>query len=445
MKKHMLKGIVVLLALTFLVVPALAKVSLAPNEEGDLLFYPLYYAVEGLETNFSVTNTSPTECAVAKVIVRSHKFSIEVLDFLIYLTPNDVFKATIKYDNGQYVLVCNDDSLLVGNALTGIVDRGDDADGVRFVLTPPSVTCTTLDNISDDSEWMGYITVIEATAFNVNVCSDCTELPDGTYDKDELFNLYWTTGGWPTCADTKNILTGWTELVLPSFDYLVYKPTVLKDYDQDSLLGVGDETILGTGSGGNTLCMLEAVLAKNNLVVPYYVSPADPKATAAFLTFPTKLFRCLTEAPIADSCFFTQNTVSPDYCVEYATDIYNMEELRQGDTHCLRSPCGDEVKKWLCDEVNIIADWALVANPFTEGWTRVSFPEGAVVVNTIFDDTNGENEDHTFTGAPVIGLILELTENGLALMPPAYEFGDVECFGATQVNGAFQLGFSDCD
>jgi len=121
MKKKIVQGIVVLLSLAFLAMPALSAVSVSPNEKGDLMFFPVYYALDGIETNINIINTSDTESVVAKIIVRSHKYSIEVLDFLIYLTPNDVFKATLKYEGGKYYLVSSDDSLCVGTSASDMM------------------------------------------------------------------------------------------------------------------------------------------------------------------------------------------------------------------------------------------------------------------------------------------------------------------------------------
>ncbi|MCD6388206.1 MAG: hypothetical protein J7L69_02255, partial [Desulfobulbaceae bacterium] len=116
MKKNLVKIVVALLCLAFLAAPAMAQnasdhVYVSPNQKGDLLIYPAYFASEGIETNFAVINTSENCSVVAKVVVRSHKYSIEVLDFLIFLTPRDEFKATLKYENGKYWLISSDDSL----------------------------------------------------------------------------------------------------------------------------------------------------------------------------------------------------------------------------------------------------------------------------------------------------------------------------------------------
>ncbi|MFZ0451051.1 MAG: hypothetical protein WAL98_17580, partial [Desulfatiglandaceae bacterium] len=55
-------------------------VTVAQSMQGDLLFYPVYAAGSGLQTKFTVINSSDTYSVVAKVVLRSHKYSQEVFD-----------------------------------------------------------------------------------------------------------------------------------------------------------------------------------------------------------------------------------------------------------------------------------------------------------------------------------------------------------------------------
>ena len=101
MKKKLSRILFALVMVALLVVPAVAQnlanhVTVAPNYKGDLLIYPVYAALDGLDTNFTVINTSNVQSTVVKVVFRSWKNSLELLDFLIYLSPNDVFKCTLS-------------------------------------------------------------------------------------------------------------------------------------------------------------------------------------------------------------------------------------------------------------------------------------------------------------------------------------------------------------
>jgi len=72
------------------------EINASENQAGDALIYPAYYSENGWSTEFSVINTSSTEAVIAKVVLYSAIDSKEVRDFNIYLSANDVFRATIK-------------------------------------------------------------------------------------------------------------------------------------------------------------------------------------------------------------------------------------------------------------------------------------------------------------------------------------------------------------
>ena len=69
-------------------------VYLNPNGTGQVLIYPYYTVQAGHHTYVTVVNTTSAAKAV-KVRVLEGKTSAEVLDFNLYLSPNDVWVATI--------------------------------------------------------------------------------------------------------------------------------------------------------------------------------------------------------------------------------------------------------------------------------------------------------------------------------------------------------------
>jgi hypothetical protein len=91
----------------------MATVTVEADSRGNNLKFPVYFALEGQnwKTNFRVINTNTNRSVVAKVVLREGKQSAEKLDFLIYLSPTDVFDATISQENGKVVLTTTDDSL----------------------------------------------------------------------------------------------------------------------------------------------------------------------------------------------------------------------------------------------------------------------------------------------------------------------------------------------
>lgn len=85
-----------------------------PGQLGDALIYPAFWSNNGFQTDFSVINTSSTEAIIVKVVLYSAKDSKELRDFNVYLSANDVFRATIK--NGK--IVSTDGSTIVSSQTT---------------------------------------------------------------------------------------------------------------------------------------------------------------------------------------------------------------------------------------------------------------------------------------------------------------------------------------
>jgi len=77
-------------------VTATTPIGASATQTGDALIYPAFYAHKGWSTEFSVINNSSTEAVIAKVVLYSAVNSKELRDFNIYLSANDVFRATIK-------------------------------------------------------------------------------------------------------------------------------------------------------------------------------------------------------------------------------------------------------------------------------------------------------------------------------------------------------------
>lgn len=88
-------------------------VSVNPDGIGGALVYPLYTVNEGNTSLVSVVNTTNTYKAV-KVRFVEAKNSAEVLDFHLYLSPNDVWSGTIVPTDTGAKLVSNDRSCIAG-------------------------------------------------------------------------------------------------------------------------------------------------------------------------------------------------------------------------------------------------------------------------------------------------------------------------------------------
>jgi len=94
------------------VAPETQAIHLAEDGIGQVLLAPMYLAKFGYNTKITVVNTRPDVAVKAKVIIRSQKESVEVLDFVLYLSPGDVWRGEIRAnEDGQAYLYSDDDSL----------------------------------------------------------------------------------------------------------------------------------------------------------------------------------------------------------------------------------------------------------------------------------------------------------------------------------------------
>jgi len=96
--------------------------ALVADSGGDTLLFPLYTVAEGAKTSFSVTNTSMTQTVAAKIRFREQVHSMDVLDFIVVLSPNDKFDFYVKQGSETPRMVWNDNSCVVGPSASGQQD-----------------------------------------------------------------------------------------------------------------------------------------------------------------------------------------------------------------------------------------------------------------------------------------------------------------------------------
>ncbi len=105
---------------------ATLPVTLEGDSTGDYLVFPSYYALSTSQwkTNIKVVNTNTTAAVVAKVVIREAATSKENLDFLIYLTPGDVWEGEI-YNDGVVKIKSTDDSLFLNDTMVSATNPMD--------------------------------------------------------------------------------------------------------------------------------------------------------------------------------------------------------------------------------------------------------------------------------------------------------------------------------
>lgn len=361
-------------------------VKIAPNGEGDLIFFPWYLAASGgWQTQISVINTSNSYSTVAKVVIRSHNWSDELLDFLIYLSPNDVWTGFIRTGAQGTYIFSDDDSILVSKPV-GVMAAVDVATFFASPTNPVSqpffpVKCPAASKIDSktDSTDYGYIEVIEVNA--------TTALGSGKLTKDKVFNWYENDqiNGLTVSRiiATTNILTGYHEFQntdAGSYSALT-RGQVYADWHNTSFQGTGANTGLVSASN-NTIGELEAAMAKTDVALPYIWKGAA--ATLHFFTFPTKLsfgYKLLSDPVPCDTYTGTPAAAktgdyfgvvggnrTPFKCLTYTSTGYDLKE----NTVTSGPFSGGGSTQRMCEEMQWINAF-IPGDLFTEGWIRYSW------------------------------------------------------------------------
>ena len=392
---------------------ATGHVTVAPNGKGDAGIFPIYVALEGgWETKVEIINTSANYSVVAKMIIRTARYSQEVLDFFIYLSPRDVCTGYLNYGPNGPRMYSTDGSVLAGTRATGPLEK-------VWASKDLPMNVELYDNSCDQNE-LGYAEVVECWWQYEGVA------PDLPLDHDDIYDGFaassFAKGGINTLAMHYEINYA------PLFN-AADRATVLRDYNATGTkYSLGNETFLGSEAGSqslNSICEVESVLAKNRIAMPYY---ANGSAFAALhmLTFPTKYTRLNSDCSVktVKSPFFLQHAFDdPEFCIVYGLFWADLAENTPNPPGNY-SPVPEQQKFKFCYELNLLSPGAIAGLGFDEGWMNYEFdyatscePESAVQDFTM--------DTLTFYGAPVIPTTLLVEDAGMSLLTGAWDDGDV--------------------
>lgn len=344
---------VALLLAFMLATPAFAM-NVSPSGQGDALIFPLYVALDGgWSTKFTVINTSEMYSTVAKLVIRSWKNSQETLDFLIFLSPADVWTGTLSYDPamGAVVMKSTDDSVLVEV-------------GVFASAQNPMVKALVPTTDKADNNFLGYAYVINAATNPTPSSPGVTGKPFNWY-----YNLTLADGSvarnnapLPPAAYPRNILTGYADVSWAgTTDSFALKPVALNNYQNKVWIDAGQETWLGLpGQSSMGLLRLEDLLAKRTVRLPYYNN--DEKGhTFHFFTFPTKV---TGQRAVYGGFWYPLGATAPRNCADASAKIFDLTEK-----FSVFSPAPVTS---MCTEIFWVEALPSII-PFPEGWIRYSF------------------------------------------------------------------------
>jgi len=408
-----------------------SHVKAAANAKGDLIIFPWYYTANGgWETKLTVINTSPTASTVAKVVIKSEGLSQELLDFLIFLSPNDVWTGYLEYGtNGPYIYSTDDSMLRDLPPASGATDSD-----FASVANPVSQTLYPVSCTSVDSNAYGYAEVIESTSTTgLSTITGTTKVAKST-----IYNWYAATylnSNNPPAVTPMNILTGYQEFMNPTlamFDALK-RAEVFADWGNTTVL----RSTTATGIGGlnlsrNTIGELEASMAKSNIALPY-INSANGDFAIHLFTFPTKLswqnstctngvlsYIASTESP------YFQAVGRTTRCETYTANGYDLSENTPSTPGSPFSGGTGGPLPTMCNELNLVS--TLVGTTFTEGWIRYNWLNTPTAKT--FVTQSGVPATNTYTGTPVLPLTLYFKSEAATQAAAAYDNGVVVEGGA---------------
>lgn len=355
-------------------------VSVAPNGKGDLLVFPVYMAMGGeypIQTKFTIVNTSTTHSVVAKVVVRSFAYSKELLDFLIYLSPTDMWIGKLEFGPNGPRMVSTDKSgpvLVPGQSLT-------------------AATCTA------DSNQFGYVEVIEAWSANLGLKSPiASSVISAAYDASAAFTPY-------TGAQTVDMLSGSYQISIPTLGWeATDNAFTMKSYDNTQYLSPAVETLIGA-KARNNIQEVEAGFNKDFVAMTFNSNPTDGGSMHLF-TFPTKLSNAAacTRVSMSGSAYFPV-----DGKVKYGKTVYDNEENSITNVFSPAPTAPDMI-----DEVMSLAG----PTDFNVGWVLYSFTKTGTAGLTL------SGLPLNYTGTPVIPTVLDF-KDGVSIRSGVWADGTV--------------------
>lgn len=415
--------------------------------EGQVLLYPYYTVEGGFDTYVSLTNTTSSVKAV-KVRFLEAQNSQEVLDFNLYLSPNDVWSGvvTANESSGAAMLKTGDTSCTVGT----IPEDGKDFVNFQY-----------LDDVINGVERTreGYLEIIEmgvvqdstlaaaATHTDDGVPADCGVISDawnggvwsannndgiglptgGLYGTGTLINVQ---GGIDAAYDAK-ALDNFVDPNDPLSSPLHTDPgsTNPSLNNATATANVVDGTTVYTSDFNTGVDAVTATLMRSEIANDFVTEPSLDAGTDWVVTFPTKRFYVNgTSAPMDPFTTTWASSASGEpekACEEIGITYFDREEQQEtpDDSDFSPQPPGEPPTS-LCYEANVVTfnDSNVLAPSdrvkrnldvvFDNGWLTMDLTNfGSGNVRTLESlGTTGPAE--TYRGLPVLGFSVVEFVNG---------------------------------
>lgn len=398
----MLKKRVVAAAAVALLAGGASAVEVNPGAKGEFLIAPMSMVAGQWESELRLTNTDTVNSVVVKVAYHEFERSNEVLDFLVFLSPGDVWRgAAVKNADGTFGIRSADDSSLVVPSAGG--NGCPDAVATSVGFTPDVI------HSSRPADFT-YVNVFQARTFNLGAAPVA---------KSAILAAYSNACNNPaanpiTAALTSNAVTGDLTMSNAANGNVMSLPlTAMAFYDNAAYHIVGQPTILASNPtntlAGTSKSLVEDAIWANDFVIPYNVTAGN--STFATVTFPTK--ETFLGAATGGQYFNTITTPT------VAITVRDEQERVIGTTGCFKSPCPITPSNSLPNELNVIAvtggtgantAGTLFTGAFTRGWVNLNIQPK---VSTARSEANYNNFGQS--GAPALVTYINWSNVGNSL------------------------------
>ncbi|MBF0233129.1 MAG: hypothetical protein HQK65_08845 [Desulfamplus sp.] len=279
------------------------RVTVGQNYYGDVLLGQIYQTQWNYDTVIKVINTRNDRAVVARVVFRSAMCSAEVLDFLIYLTPTDMWEGVVRMNAaGLAEIYSTDDSVLASSAFewNGTAACNPFSGVWASEETPFQRAFSPILLSAGDTTTFGHVEVIGLASYPATA----------PLDKDTLAMAYGNLQGVPavpianliacdfnldgTSEDVSNTLTGTLTLENSFYDQTAsINMVALKNWDNAAHLNSSVITEFPLSSSvNNSVAEIEATLAKQEYSIPFNFSDENGYLDTVIInTLPTHYMR----------------------------------------------------------------------------------------------------------------------------------------------------------
>jgi len=456
-----------------------------PNGLGQALIFP-YYTVQqaggnSYNTYISIVNTTSRAKAL-KVRFREGKNSREVLDFNLFLSPNDVWTAAVIPADATTTsggrLITADKSCTAPTIGTNGVDfrnyayNGASVDGAG----------TGLDRTRE-----GYLEVVEMATLTGTVAAAVTHTaagapancgvvqpangfsrataPAGTFTAPNggvtgsytLINVQngADMGGNPTVLANLTATEIYTDIGDETSNLASANPpvavTIVNQTQPPAVSGPG--TTVYTAAYATGVDAVSATLMHSNVINEYVLDSATKSATDWVLTFPTKRFYVSTTAAAAP---FTNKFVATGACEPVGFTYFNREEAGATAGPDQFSPLPPGQTQSVCWESQVISILngaapvtgsavlgslnnlnITVSSAFQNGWANLSFT-GTNAATVGLSSLAGATVTNVNTGSTVTGVANYRGLPVVGFMARTLNNGTLTCTNAAGVAGSCQ-------